>query len=89
MFSIKPLRVLPPPQQILASDNDKIGIQDSLVNSLKQRGKQRVGRFFKLKQLLITEMLLKCQINHLKGQPTVRAGRAGALANCIVGTCKV
>lgn len=35
MFSIKPLRVLSPPQQILASDNHKIGVQDSLVNGLQ------------------------------------------------------
>lgn len=38
MFCIKPLRVLSPPQQILASDNHEIGVQDSLVNGLKQSG---------------------------------------------------
>ena len=39
MFGIKPLRVLSPPHEVFASDDDKVVVQDSLVKSLREKEK--------------------------------------------------
>lgn len=39
MFSIKPLRVLSPPDQIFAPDDHKAVVQDSLMKSLLEAKK--------------------------------------------------
>lgn len=43
MFSIKPLRILPFPHQVFASDNYEVVIQNCLVNSLKENDTRNVS----------------------------------------------
>lgn len=61
MFSVKPLRVLSPPNKIFAPNNRKAVVQDSLMKSL-EKGKKM--RFLVRSQSNLTHIIPTLQVTY-------------------------